>query len=124
MSESFYFFRFDHADGRAKEWAYRVTETGEIEVRWGPAGRLVQRKIYPAASYGQVRQTAQTKARKGYLALGQRQIDRHGSVTMARSTPTTPATEPAAVTPPFRPHLGVSALDLSQIETDIDNGWF
>ena len=41
MSETFRLYRHYHTpspQGPAKDWAYRVTQTGDIEVRWGRAG--------------------------------------------------------------------------------------
>lgn len=119
-----------HPDGRVKHWAYRVTHTGEIEVRWGPENRLSQHKLYPASASRKVQETASAKVRKGYRHVGQRELDRSGSLMPKAVSPVDRTTivnkAVLGVTPPPPPPPPrLPAFDLSQIDTEIpDIGWF
>jgi predicted DNA-binding WGR domain protein len=60
-------YRFDHADGTAKEYA--VSYDGSvIHARWGKAGHLVGKKTYSAE---EGRQKVTEKERKGYEFVGE-----------------------------------------------------
>jgi predicted DNA-binding WGR domain protein len=60
-------YRFDHADGTAKEYA--VSYDGSVvHARWGKAGHLVGKKTYSAE---EGRQKVVEKERKGYEFVGE-----------------------------------------------------
>ena len=47
---TFQLYRFIHADGTAKDWAYSDLGNGLAEIRWGPANQLRQtqrKKVVP-----------------------------------------------------------------------------
>ena len=73
---AFRLYRFTHADGTAKEWAYRDLGDGTAEIRWGPASRLRQAQVKPSAV---ARARAKEKLRKGYQDVGTVWLDRHGN---------------------------------------------
>ncbi|MBS1202543.1 MAG: hypothetical protein H6R22_1052 [Chromatiaceae bacterium] len=76
MSQRFYLYRFEHADGTAKEWAYADLGTGWAEIRWGKAGRLCQSQMRPIAV---AIDRAAGKCRKGYRYIGDREMDARGA---------------------------------------------
>jgi hypothetical protein len=43
----FELYRYTHSDGTAKDWAWCEHPGVGMEVRWGRAGRLVQKATYP-----------------------------------------------------------------------------
>lgn len=71
----FRLFRFYHANGTAKDWAYADLGFGQAEIRWGAADHLVhvQRK-HVLEAYRRVTQ----KTRKGYVFLGTIWLDDQG----------------------------------------------
>ncbi len=71
----YHLYRFTHADGSAKDWAYAALGQGQAEMRWGPAHRLIHGQIKPLSI---ARQRAVQKLRKGYLALGLVWLNDHG----------------------------------------------
>ena len=97
-----------------------------MEVRWGRAGRLVQKATYPTSQRRRVIERALAKQRKGYCFLGWCRIDAAGR-PLALRRPSTPAvnadadrrTAPKPPSPPLVP-----LPDLSQIETGTDDYWF
>ena len=122
----FELYRYTHSDGTAKEWAWREESGVGMEVRWGRAGRLVQKATYPLDQRRQVMQRALAKQRKGYRFVGWCRIDPSGRPVDLRE-PDGPQREPApragaaprpASTPP------VPGIDLSQVETGREDYWF
>ena len=122
----FELYRYTHADGTAKDWAWCEHPGIGMEVRWGRAGRLVQKATYATSQRRRVLAHALAKWRKGYCFLGWCRIDATGRPVELRrpstpsvnahgdrrtaSNPTTPASPPLP--------------DLSQIETGTDDYWF
>ena len=120
----FELYRFTHSDGTAKDWAWCEHPGVGMEVRWGRAGRLVQKTTYPASKRRMVMERALAKQRKGYCFLGWCRIDAAGRPVDLRR-PTTPNDATDRRTAP-KPSSGLSLplLDLSQIETEMDDYWF
>jgi hypothetical protein len=122
----FELYRYTHADGTAKDWAWCEHPGIGMEVRWGRAGRLVQKATYPTSQRRRVIERALAKQRKGYCFLGWCRIDAAGR-PLALRRPATPAvnahadrrTTPKPPSPPLVP-----LPDLSQIETGTDDYWF
>jgi len=122
----FELYRYTHADGTAKDWAWCEHPGQGMEVRWGRAGRLVQKATYPAGQRRMVMERALAKQRKGYCFLGWCRIDAAGRPVDLRR-PETPSLNDRAdrrttLKPSSRPSLPVP--DLSQIETGRDDYWF
>lgn len=114
MSGAFRIYRYHHPDGRAKDWAWREDPGRTLTVRWGPAGRLAQCKTYPASALARVGQTLQQKLRKGYVLVGEQALDDQGQ-----------RLEPAPESTPGIPGVeSEPAIDLSRIETGVEDGWF
>ena len=114
MSGVFRIYRYHHPDGRAKDWAWREDPGRTLTVRWGPAGRLAQRKTYPASALARVGQTLQQKLRKGYVLLGEHALDAQGR-----------RLEPVPASIPGKPGVEKGpAIDLSQIDMGVEDGWF
>jgi hypothetical protein len=116
----FELYRYTHADGSAKEWAWREEPGVGMEVRWGRAGSLMQRATYPVGRRRAVMQRALAKQRKGYRYVGRFHIDADGKPVSVATRPnraTTPLPEPAGmpIVPP---------IDLSQVETGREDYWF
>ncbi|MFE8033041.1 hypothetical protein [Thiohalocapsa marina] len=63
-------YRFTHANGRAKDWAWRHQPTGGIEVAWGRSGTTAQRRVYPHRAGPLIERRAVQKQHKGYRLLG------------------------------------------------------
>ena len=122
----FELYRYTHADGSAKEWAWCEHPGVGMEVRWGRAGRLVQKATYPSGKRRAVMERALTKQRKGYRFLGWCRIEDSGRPVDLRR-PSTPRQEENAdrkVTPKHASGPAVLLPDLSQIETGADDYWF
>ena len=71
----FELYRYTHLDGTAKDWAWCEHPGTGMEVRWGRAGRLVQKATYPVAKRRTVLERALAKQRKGYCFVGWCRID-------------------------------------------------
>ncbi len=110
-------FRFTHADGSAKEWAWGRHPDGSVEVRWGRAGRLVQSATYPASRLAEVQRREQEKTRKGYVYQGQARIAADGRPVPVGSAG---AVRPRHIDRP----TAASPIDLSRIETGGEDYWF
>ena len=121
----FELYRYTHSDGTAKEWAWREEPDLGMEVRWGRAGRLVQKATYSLDQRRQVMQRALAKQRKGYRFVGWCRIDPSGRPVDLRE-PHGPPREPALRPAPPRPASTRPApgLDLSQVETGREDYWF
>jgi hypothetical protein len=109
-------YRFTFPDGHAKEWALGECADGTLEVRWGHAGRLVQREQYPAARRADLARRVAAKIRKGYVAVGRVRIDDAGRPVAVVGTPPRP---PAA-----SPRAPVPRIDLSALDTGAADYWF
>ena len=122
----FELYRYTHSDGTAKDWAWCEHPGVGLEVRWGRAGRLVQKATYPTEKRRMVMERALAKQRKGYRFVGWCRIDAFGRPVDLRR-PSTPSvndhvdrrTTPKPPSPPSIP-----LPDLSQIETGTDDYWF
>jgi predicted DNA-binding WGR domain protein len=109
-------FRFTHADGSAKEWAWCQHSDGTVEVRWGRAGRLVQSETYLASRLAEVQRRERDKTRKGYVYQGQAMIAADGRPVPVGSG----AARPRHIDRPTT----ASPIDLSRIETGGEDYWF
>ena len=69
-------YRYTHADGTAKEWAWCDLGNGQAEIRWGPEGQLRQSQQKPVRV---AQERAEEKLRKGYQYLGTVLLDAQGS---------------------------------------------
>jgi len=122
----FELYRYTRPDGTAKDWAWCEDPGVGMEVRWGCAGRLVQKATYPVAKRRMVMERALAKQRKGYRFVGWCRIDAAGRPVDLRR-PSTPSvnhhsdrqTTPKRLSPPSIP-----LPDLSKIETGTDDYWF
>ena len=96
-----------------------------MEVRWGRAGRLVQKATYALDQRRQVMQRALAKQRKGYRFVGWCRIDPSGRPVDLRG-PDGPQREPAPrpMTPKPASTPPAPGIDLSQIETGREDYWF
>jgi hypothetical protein len=113
----FRLYRYVHPDGAAKDWAWGVVD-GEIAVRWGRAGQLVQQAVYPLAQRERVSARARAKVAKGYRALGEARIDAQGRPVPVTGDPYGRKPERAAARPPAQ------SLDLARLETAGEDFWF
>jgi hypothetical protein len=112
----FALYRYTFPDGHAKEWALGERADGQLEVRWGHAGRLVQREQYPAARRTDLAHRVAAKVRKGYVAVGRVCIDDTGRPAAVVGAPPCP---PAA-----RPRAPVPRIDLAALDTGAADYWF
>ena len=122
----FELYRYTHADGTAKDWAWCEHPGIGMEVRWGRAGRLVQKATYPTSQRRRVIERALAKQRKGYCFLGWCRIDATGRPRELRR-PSTPAVNAHADrrTTPKPPSPAPAPLpDLARVETETDDYWF
>ena len=67
---AFELYRYTHPDGSAKDWAWREQPGVGMEVRWGRAGRLVQKASYPPSQRRAIIERALAKQREGYRFVG------------------------------------------------------
>ena len=117
MSATVYaLYRYTFPDGHAKEWAFGERADGQLEVRWGHAGRLVQREQYPAARRTDLAHRVAAKVRKGYVATGLVHIDAAGRPVAVVGVPPRP---PAA-----SPRAPVPRIDLAALDTGAADYWF
>jgi hypothetical protein len=122
---NFELYRYTHADGSAKEWAWREQPGVGMEVRWGRAGRLVQKAGYPPSRRREVIERALAKQRKGYRFVGWCRIDEAGRPFDVRSQPSGPSTAPPRLDPRATHKVAGGPLpDLSKIDTGSDDYWF
>lgn len=122
----FELYRYTHADGTAKDWAWCEHPGIGMEVRWGRAGRLVQQATYPTSQRRRVLARALAKRRKGYCFVGWCRIDAAGRPLELRrpSTPAVNADADRRTTPNPPTPASPPLPDLSQIETGTDDYWF
>jgi hypothetical protein len=84
--KAFELYRFTHADGTAKEWAYSDLGNGQAEVRWGPEDQLRQSQVKPLR---EAQGRAADKLRKGYRHIGTNWLNDSGSrVSVLKPTKT------------------------------------
>ena len=119
-------YRYTHADGTAKDWAWCEHPGVGMEVRWGRAGRLVQKATYPPGKRRMVMDRALAKQRKGYRFLGWCRIDAAGRPLDLRrpSTPSTSDPTDQRTTPKHTSGPSFPLPDLSKIETGTEDYWF
>jgi len=122
----FELYRYTHSDGTAKDWAWCEHPDAGMEVRWGRAGRLMQKATYPVAKRRMVMERALAKQRKGYCFLGWCRIDAAGQPVDLRrpSTPAPPGSADRQITPTTASGPSLPRIDLSQVETGTDDYWF
>ena len=121
----FELYRYTHPDGSAKEWAWCERPGVGMEVRWGRAGRLVQKAGYPPTRRREVIERALAKQRKGYRFVGWCRIDDAGRPFDVRSQPPGPSNAPPRPEPrATHKAAGGPVPDLSTIETGTDDYWF
>ena len=115
MNRLFRVYRYDHADGTAKEWGYADLGNGLADIRWGRAGQLVQRQQKPLAV---AQERAREKERKGYRSDGWLLIDAHGQLFPTRSgeqpappsIPAQPQSRPQPQPKPKPPPIDIATL--------------
>ena len=90
--KTFELYRFTHADGTAKDWAYCDLGNGQAEIRWGAANLLHRAQVKPLH---EAERRAQEKLRKGYTYVCDVTLDAHGNTPRARAAGATPAAAPA-----------------------------
>jgi predicted DNA-binding WGR domain protein len=73
----FELYRYTHPDGSSKDWAVRRNDDGSLTTRWGPTG-----PVLPQASTrrGDQIRLENSKRRKGYVPIGEVEIDDQGRV--------------------------------------------
>ncbi|MBK1620691.1 hypothetical protein CKO42_20105 [Lamprobacter modestohalophilus] len=119
-------FRYHHADGTAKDWAYRRLADGDLEICWGRTGQVRQQRQYAARDGTLVLRRAAEKQGKGYVALGEAELKEGALVLIHPSAPATGPIPAAAAPRSSRTasRLVPGALDLSQIAAGEDDFWF
>ncbi|MEA3643571.1 MAG: hypothetical protein VBE63_27125 [Lamprobacter sp.] len=117
-------FRYRHAHGGSKDWAYRCRTDGDLEVCWGRTGQVSQQRRYPARVGLSILRLAAEKQAKGYVLLGQAVLKDQRlelfSTPLSASSASTPAPSP----PPPQALPTASAVDLSRIAVGEDDFWF
>ena len=91
----FELYRYTHADGSAKDWAWCEHPGVGMEVHWGRAGRLVQTTTYPPGKRRAVMERTLAKQRKDYRFVGWCRIDAFGRPVDLRR-PSAPPMEEAS----------------------------
>ncbi|MFP4076836.1 MAG: hypothetical protein ACLFTD_10195 [Halochromatium sp.] len=117
-------FRYRHADGGSKDWAYRRRADGDLDVCWGRTGQVSQQRRYPAREGLSILRRAAEKQSKGYVLLGQavlkdQRLELFSTPLSASSAPT-----PAPSPPPPQALPTAPAVDLSRIAVGEDDFWF
>ena len=115
-------FRYRHAHGGSKDWAYRRRADGDLDVCWGRTDQVNQLRRYPAREGLSILRRAAEKQAKGYVLLGRAVLkDRRLELFPAR-VPEHPTPEPS----PPPPHALPTAqgVDLSRIAVGEDDFWF
>ena len=99
-------YRYTHADGTAKEWAYADNGAGSAVIRWGRSGSLRNSQI---KGFGVAQARADEKERKGYEYVGERTLDECGVLVGRHRTATRP---PPVATPqkPTSPPINITAI--------------
>ena len=115
-------FRYRHADGGSKDWAYRRRADGDLEVCWGRTDQVCQQRRYPAIEGLRILRRAAEKQAKGYVLLGHallrdQRLELLPAPVPAHSAPVTPPHPPT-------PASTAAAVDLSRIAVGEDDFWF
>jgi hypothetical protein len=104
-------YRYQHPDGRAKEWAYADLGNGVAEIRWGSQGHLRQHQEKPIRV---AVERAREKEGKGYVWQGRCVIDSTGCAhPVARQfspPPAAPLPRPPPPPPPKKTSVDLTAL--------------
>lgn len=126
MNTVFEVYRYEHADGSAKEWAIsRRSEGGKIIVRWGKEDRLAQEKKFSTGNiFSQAKSVrVNEKLNKGYRYKGEFCIDNQGRLNPVPATPKPiNKPQPAPKAKP-RPEI-VNLVELNKIDTQVENCFF
>jgi hypothetical protein len=121
----FELYRYTHPDGSAKEWAWCEHPGVGMEVRWGRAGRLVQKAGYPPTRRREVIERALAKQRKGYRFVGWCRIDDAGRPFDIRARPAGQSPAPPRSEPRAAAKTACGPVpDLAKIDTGSDDYWF
>jgi len=115
-------FRYRHADGGSKDWAYRRRADGDLDVCWGRTDQVSQQRRYPATEGLSILRRAAEKQSKGYVLLGDASLRDQRLERLAVPVPEYPA--PAPPLPHPTPASSAPAVDLSRIAVDEDDFWF
>lgn len=115
-------FRYRHAGGGSKDWAYRRRADGDLDVCWGRTDQVCQQRRYPATEGLSILRRAAEKQSKGYVLLGDASLRDQRLERLAVPVPEYPA--PAPPLPHPTPASSAPALDLSRIAVDEDDFWF
>jgi len=121
---TFELYRYTHADGTAKEWAWREETGVGMEVRWGREGSLVQQATYPTSKRRMVMQRALAKQRKGYRFVGWCRIDPSGRPVDLRGPAVGPHEAHTIMPPQPASTPPVPGIDLSEVDTGREDYWF
>jgi hypothetical protein len=124
-ASSWRLFRYHHADGTSKDWAYRRLASGGLEICWGRTAQVRQHRQYAARDETLILRRAAEKQGKGYVALGEAEL-KDGALVLINTTvfatgPTPAVNHPASRT---RQRAVPGPLDLSQIAVGEDDFWF
>ena len=116
-------YRFTHADGSAKDWAWRRLPTGGAEVAWGRLGQPAQRRVYGPRDAARIAQRAHAKERKGYVVLGDAVLRRGALMPLPRAPFSQAPSRPLPATAPAHAP-STPAVDLSRLLAEQDDFWF
>lgn len=124
-ASSWRLFRYHHADGTSKDWAYRRLADGDLEICWGRTAQVRQQRQYAARDETLVLRRAAEKQGKGYVALGEAEL-KEGALVLINTAVFATGPIPAAVQPASRTtqRSVPGPLDLSQIAAGEDDFWF
>ncbi|MFE8033087.1 hypothetical protein [Thiohalocapsa marina] len=115
-------FRYRHAGGGSKDWAYRRRADGDLDVCWGRTDQVSQRRRYPARDGLRILRRAAEKQSKGYVLLGRALLRDQRLELFSAPVPEYPA--PAPSPPPPQALPTAQSVDLSRIAVDEDDFWF
>ena len=97
-------YRFDHADGTAKEWAVSYLSHGKAETRWGKERHLTRTLVVPTAI---AMKREHDKEREGYLHIGRVLLDDQGryasSIAGGQTVPAPVQRRPPTAAPKAEP---------------------
>ncbi|MFW5724510.1 MAG: hypothetical protein ACOCWF_08105 [Halochromatium sp.] len=115
-------FRYRHADGGSKDWAYRRRADGDLDVCWGRTGQVSQQRRYPARVGLSILRLAAEKQARGYVLLGQAVLKDQRLELLPAPMPKRPV--PESFPPPPQALPTAPAVDLSRIAVGEDDFWF
>jgi len=91
-------FRYRHRDGSSKDWAVTTNADGSISTRWGKtASRLPSNNTRTGIRQHDIERQKQAK---GYVFVGEVEIDADGNIRLPRSTPIADPVLVSIETPP------------------------